>query len=397
MHRTTVALAIALTAFLAAACDTAPAGHDAAVDAQSSGDAARPDAPGADAFTGIDAGPNDAGSSVDAASTSDAGGLPSGWLYTQSNHVYVSDGAGGGSIWMGRGVNMDDIFLCGYNFTLWDTNAQTELESVVSGLMSAWHPNFVRVSLGMASYPTETSWTDTPAQYRDPMTQVIDAIGAHPGVYVLVALRSHASMILQDTIHGDAEATGIPSDATTTPDATRFPTGTDATYVALVDTFAHSPFVMFGITNEAGGNQRSDAVIRAAMAHAVGVIRAEEDRLGVPHHIVSVQGNDWTSSIGFYATTPLAFDNVVYEVHGYPPTTASYTYSNIPVIIGEYGTLGDAAAFFADVEAKQIPNLAWDFEPFSDCTPDLLNVTHSATTLTPTAWGNTVRAYLTSH
>jgi hypothetical protein len=110
-----------------------------------------------------------------------------------------------------------------------------------------------------------------------------------------------------------------------------------------------------------------------------------------------VQGNSWTSDISTYAATPLPYDNVVYEVHGYPPLTASYTYANIPVIIGEYGTLSDSASFYADVEAKQIPNLAWDFEPYSDCSPDLLGVTTSATTLTPTAWGMTVQAYLLAH
>ena len=73
------------------------------------------------------------------------------------------------------------------------------------------------------------------------MTNVIDALGANPGVYVLVTLRSDASMIGQDQVDGDPEATGLPSDATTTPDANKFPTGTDATYAALVDSFANSP------------------------------------------------------------------------------------------------------------------------------------------------------------
>jgi hypothetical protein len=217
------------------------------------------------------------------------------------------------------------------------------------------------------------------------MTTVINSIGANPGVYVLVTLRSDSTMGMQDTADGDPEATGIPT------------TATDATYAALVDTFASASFVMFGITNEPGGNKQSNATIAAAMNHAVGVIRAEEDKLGVPHHIVSVQGNGWTSDIGFYATTPLAFDNVVYEVHGYPPPATSYTYSNIPVIIGEYGTLSDSNAFFADVEAKQIPNLAWDFDPYSNCSPDLLNVDQSPTNLTPTAWGTTVKTYLLAH
>ena len=54
-----------------------------------------------------------------------------------------------------------------------------------------------------------------------------------------------------------------------------------------------------------------------------------EDALGVPHHIVSVQGNNWTSSIAHYDAAPLSFDNVVYEVHGYPPTP-----SYLPVASG---------------------------------------------------------------
>jgi hypothetical protein len=301
---------------------------------------------------------------------------------------------------MGRGVNLDDIFLCEYNYKLWmGTNAEPALKTMHSGLVSAWKPSFVRISLSMATDPVVVSWLSNPAQYKTPMTDVIDALGQNPGVYVLVTLRSDASMIGQDMVDGDPEATGLPSDSTTTPNATQFPTGTDAVYQALVDTFAQSSFVLFGLTNEPGGNKLTNAQISAAMSHAVGTIRAEEDKLGVPHHIVSVQGNGWTSDISFYATSPLTYDNVVYEVHGYPPATSSYTYPNIPVILGEYGSLpsGGEAAFYADVEAKQIPNLAWDFEPYSNCAPDLLNVNQSSTNLQPTAWGMTVQSYLLAH
>jgi hypothetical protein len=329
-----------------------------------------------------------------------AGGTSTtGWLYTNGNKIYVSNGSSAGTPWMGRGVNLDDTYLCGYNYTLWMTSPDQTLKTIHSGLISGWKPNFVRISLSMNSNPTVTSWLSNPSQYKTPMTGVINALGANPNVYVLVTLRSDVSMIGQDTVDGDPEATGLPSDSTTTPNATLYPTGTDAVYVALVDTFASSKFVLFGLTNEPGGNKLSNAAIAAAMKHAVGVIRAEEDRLGVPHHIVSVQGNGWTSDISFYATTPLSYDNVVYEVHGYPPATSSYTYSNIPVIIGEYGSLasGSSAGFYADLEAKQIPNLAWDFEPYSNCAPDLVSVTQSATTLTPTAWGSIVQSYLLAH
>ncbi|HEY6460274.1 MAG TPA: cellulase family glycosylhydrolase [Polyangiaceae bacterium] len=324
------------------------------------------------------------------------GGVPAGWLATKGGGIYVST-ATGLQPWMGRGVNVDDIFLCGYDNTLWMTNPDQTLETMIAGLMSGWKPNFVRISLGMDSNATVTSWLTNPAQYETPMTGVIKAIGANPGVYVLVTLRSDVSMIGQDQTDGDPEATGLPSDATSTPDKTKYPTGTDAVYQALVDSFANDAFVLFGLTNEPGGNKLTSAQISAAMSHAVGVIRAEENKLGVPHHLVSVQGNGWTSDISFYATTPLPYDDVVYEVHGYPPATASYTYPNIPVILGEYGSLTDSTSFYADVEAKQIPNLAWDFDSYSDCSPDLLTVNQSATNLVPSTWGQTVQAYLTKH
>jgi hypothetical protein len=326
------------------------------------------------------------------------GGLPAGWLYTVGSKIYEST-ASGGAPWMGRGVNVDDLFMCGYDNSLWMSSADQTIETELAGLFSAWKPTFLRISLAMDSYGTSVSWTSNPAQYQMPMTHVIQSIGSHAGVHVLVTLRSDASMIGQDQADGDPEATGLPSDSTTTPDATRFPTGTDATYVALVDAFANDGYVLFGLTNEPGGNKLSNSTIAAAMSHAVGVIRAEENRLGVPHHIVSVQGNGWTSDIGFYATSPLPYDNVVYEIHGYPPSSSSYTYSNIPVIIGEYGSLTTSSAptFYADLESKQIPSLAWDFDPFSNCAPDLVNVTTSATTLTPTAWGAIVQGYLLAH
>ena len=341
-------------------------------------DAAEPPDAEADAQADVAA---EAGSSQDAGTTKDSGSsmIPAGWLYTQGNKVYVSNGTSG-SVWVGRGVNADDLFFCGYNSSLWMTNPGSTVQTLLGGLVTSWKPTFVRMSLGMNSY-TQESWTSNAAAYKTPMTTAIEALGQNPGVYVLVTLRSDATM----TNYGSDDATYLPS------------TSTDPVYTALVDTFANDPFVLFGIANEPGGNSLSDSAIRSAMDHAVGVIRAEEDKLGVPHHIVSVQGNDWTSNIGVYATSPLSWDNVVYEVHGYPPPASSYTYSNIPVIIGEYGNLTNSSAFFADLEAKQIPSLAWDFDSFSDCSPDLLSINQSATNLVPSAWGSTVQAYLLAH
>jgi hypothetical protein len=341
-----------------------------------------------------------AGSGMSAGAAGSAGETSTtGWLYTKGNQISVSDGNGGGTPWMGRGVNMDDIFLCGFNGSLSLASPGDTVSTLADNLITGWKPNFIRISLAMATNAKTVSWFTDTTTYAQPMTDVIRAIGKHENVYVLVTVRSDSSMIGQDQVHGDPEATGIPSDSSTTPDKTAFPRGTDPLYEALVDTFANDAFVLFGLTNEPGGNQLSPDQIKAAMDHAVSTIRAEEDKLGVPHHLVSVQGNNWTSDISFYHNAPLTQDNVVYEVHGYPPSSDSYTYSDLPVILGEYGSLdsGSAPAFFADVEKKQVPNLAWDFDPYSNCQPDLVNVDQSPSNLTPTDWGTLVKNYLATN
>ena len=351
-----------------------------------------------------DSGTNDGANGSDGTTTSnDAsitkidGGLPAGWLYTNGGKIFESSGGGTDTQWMGRGVNMDDLFLCGFNNTFTNASADDDLKAVVTGLLTDWKPTFVRVSLSMKSYVTE-SWIGTSA-YKTQMTDIIHMLGANPDTYVLVTLRTDASMILQDP--GNPEATNVPSNSTNTPDAANFPTGTDAVYQALVDTFANDKFVLFGLSNEPGGNTITKEVLVPALTHAAQTIRAEEDKLGVPHHLISVQGTGYSGKIDFYSTTPLAIDDVVYELHGYPPASADYTFTNIPVILGEYGPGGTAdlpssAAFYADLESKQIPNLAWDFEPYSDCSPDLLS-TSNPSTLAPTTWGTTVKTYLDSH
>ena len=99
--------------------------HDASADGGDATDA-RGDAgsthPAADGSS-KDA-PSDAAVSSDTSAASDAklpatdGGFPAGWLYTSGGKIFVSDGTSG-TPWMGRGVNVDDIFLCGYDNTLW--------------------------------------------------------------------------------------------------------------------------------------------------------------------------------------------------------------------------------------------------------------------------------------
>ena len=320
-----------------------------------------------------------------------ASGTP--WLYTKpgSNKIYVNPGSGE-TVWMGRGVNMDDLFMGGYNNNLSMSDPATEMEHAVAKLMADWKPNFIRISLSMNSY-TVVSWLSSGnvAQYRTPMEALINAIGAYPNTYVLVCLRSDTSMKYSDITDSD-DARCLPTNAT------------DAVYQALVDSFHDKPHVIFAVSNEPGGNSESDSAIASAMSHAVDVIRAREATYGSNQHLVSVQGNSWTSKIDFYSTSPLTQNNVVYEYHGYPPDITGaygYTFSNIPVIIGEYGGANyagfsqtEAGTYFADWEAKQIPNLAWCFSPWSDVAPDLLNVTWDGNDIQPNEWGKMVKAYL---
>ena len=335
------------------------------------------------------------GTTATTMTTGGTGGMPEGWLFTipGDNKIHVADG-GAGTVWMGRGVNLDDIFLCGYNYGLWMDNPDGEqsLLSVVDTMMTEWKPTFVRVSLAMNSFDPVVDWAPGSA-YRASMTHVVNAIGAHPGTYVLVTLRSAVTMV---------DAFGNPC-AGGGDDAICIPTpGTDDVYRGLVDAFKDAPFVLFGVANEPGGQSSSDQDLWDSMSHAVDVIRAEEDLLGVPHHIVSVQGNQWTSKIGYYSGKPLPQDNVVYEYHSYPPVATGnngYTWPNIPVIVGEYGPAGDPSAvdpFHADVEVKQIPNLAWTLSAYSNCSPDLVKVTFDSS-LQATAWGAKVKSYLLAH
>ena len=82
----------------------------------------------------------------------DGGAYPPGWLYTTGGKIYLSNGGSAGTPWMGRGVNVDDIFLCGNNNSLAMKSADATLEKEISGLMSGWKPTFIRISLGMNSY-----------------------------------------------------------------------------------------------------------------------------------------------------------------------------------------------------------------------------------------------------
>lgn len=314
------------------------------------------------------------------------------WLYTRagSNRIYYRNG-GQEVEWMGRGVNVADLFLCGFNATetggAWMSSAaaEAELNRTIAAAVTGWKANFLRLSLFMSSTGQIAHWSDSdPYQYKAAMKRVIDAIGQYPNVYVMVTLRSESTMA-----EGDAGN-----------EASYYPTqSTYAVYRELVKSFRDSPQVIFGLTNEGGGNgfNGDPAQLRAIWTDAVAAIRAEEGSGN--HHLVAVQGAGYSSDLSYFRDHPLTADNVIYEYHSYPPTAAGYTFTNIPVFVGEYGSIdaGSAATLFADWEGKRISSTAWIFDPHAGCVPDLLAVTQDATRINPTAYGTLVMQYLQSH
>jgi hypothetical protein len=345
------------------------------------------------------------GGSSNPTSTPTATFVPNGYLYTQSNKIYLSNGTTG-TQWMGRGVNMDDIFCSGYNYELGTfspaSSCATTLEQVTSNLVAGMtHINFIRISLAMNSGydgSTVVSWTGNTGSYATYMTNAINYIlTTYPNVYVLLTLRSDGSMIDEDSSSGDAEATGLPA----------FP-GTSATYKALVDAFGSKPNIIFGLSNEPGGNTLSNSVIATAMNNGVSVIRAEEAADGYQQHLVSVQGQNWTGDLSYYTSNPVTFTDVVYELHYYPDggyTSSAYSAvtASLPMIVGEYGGFNATytqASFESDMENDHIPNLAWEYEPFNGVTDPMGNASNVssqpvATTYSLSSpWGTGVASYI---
>lgn len=323
-----------------------------------------------------------AGQANDGGSSAAAGG--SGWLHTMNNHIYQADG----TVWMGRGVNIDDLLFCGYNYNLQTlgSSAEADVESVIDQAVAGWHSNFLRISLYMDSYGTAISWANDTSGYASSMTRIVKYVGSkYPGTYVLLSLRSDASM-------------DCPSEPACVPTANTVPV-----YKALVDSFANDSFVIFGLANEPAPPTTANLI--TAMNLGVAAVRAEETKLGVPQHLVAVQT---MSSTGSFTTTSIQpAGNILYEVHYYPalagggPDYYSSFAPTFPMVIGEYGDFGSsgntsAASFFKDMEDMQIPSLAWDFDPLNDCAPDLLNVNTSNALAPATAnsWGQVVQPYL---
>ena len=115
----------------------------------------------------------------DASVSGPNGGYPAGWLYTDGNKIMVSTGSTG-TQWMGRGVNMDDIFMCGYNSTLYRVDPEKLAGDrggrAHRGLEAELRPH---VALDEQLQDRELALS-TPAQYQTPMTNVIESSASIP-------------------------------------------------------------------------------------------------------------------------------------------------------------------------------------------------------------------------
>ena len=309
----------------------------------------------------------------------------SAWLRTSGNRILRSDGR----TWHGRGANLHDTRSC--DACTHEPPSVPEVERRIDELVDVWKANFIRLDLeSYASSSGRVQWQtvlDDPGYLAD-VGSIVDYIATKPGVYVMLSIWNDPTL----------SSIGWPQGTTNYELAT------------LAATFASAPHVLFGVSNEPQSNSDGalDAQVWAAMNAAVAAIRAVEDEVRVPHHIVAVQGTrDWGRQLDYYLTHPITAGggtNVAYETHVYDPATDfpalfETAAKTLPVIIGEFGpsqgmSETDASALLQAAEQMEIPHLAWTFH--MRCSPNLL-VDNSGggcgrgMPLQPTSWGKLVK------
>jgi endoglucanase len=319
--------------------------------------------------------------------------LPAGWLFTSGNHIYVSDGGGGGSIFRGRGANLQDTRGCGACVV--EPSNPGEVERRADELIDNWHANFIRLTLESRPEYNRLGVREDPA-YLAEIVEIVNHITAKPGVYVLVSLWFDQTF----------DALGRPTAATREE------------WRVLATALKNQPRALFGICNEPEYNfdGAQDATVWQAMNDTVQVIRNVENSAGTPHHVITVQGTgDWARRLDYYVTHPITAgggSNIAYETHFYNPAAELDTLiggpaKTLPVIIGEFGPInepGSPVATDADVQATinfakahDIPHLAWTFHQF--CPPNLIvdlskNTCGIGMPLQPTAWGSLLKTRL---
>ncbi|EFN55972.1 hypothetical protein CHLNCDRAFT_145302 [Chlorella variabilis] len=198
--------------------------------------------------------------------------------------------------------------------------------------------------------------------------------------------------------------------------ALNWPTAaTNALWKQVVTAVGQHPHVWFGVANEPESNYdgAQDAQVWHAMNFAVAAIREQEAALGMPAHIVAVQGTrGWARSLAYYMTHPITAGqglNVVYETHPYNIAADFQSLfinpaASLPVIIGEFGpatisdmTMAHAETLMQQCNALGLPWLAWTLH--MRCPPSLLqdlsnNGCGISMPLQLSDWGKLVKQYL---
>lgn len=327
---------------------------------------------------------------------SDMAGMPSGaWLHTTGNAILYADG----SKFQARGANLQDTRQC--ERCTYTAPSVSEMKHRIDALVDDWHANFIRLTLQSAADDGgfRQQWKtvlDDP-EYLADIVEIVDYISSK-NAYVLVSIWNDPSL-----------------------DALGWPTAqTRMELEALVGALGDKPHVLFGVSNEPQSNFDGmlDDEVWDAMNAAVQAIRDKETELGVPHHVVSVQGTQaWARVLTYYIAHPIAAGggaNVAYETHVYDPEaefaarfeTPAVT---LPVIIGEFGPTGnfggaemtddDCKALMKRAEAISVPWLAWTFH--HACPPNLIQEIGDASDqcgglpggmeVKPTAWGQIIK------
>jgi endoglucanase len=303
----------------------------------------------------------------------------SGWLYTQGNKIYTPDG----DVWVGKGANIHDTRSC--NRCAYQQPNPDEVKRRIDELVDIWGADFLRLAL--EAYPSADGRVHYANVLEDPgyladIVEIVEHVATKDGVYVEISL--WVDPTLTDY--------GWPSEQTV--DVWR----------VLAETFAEHPNVIFGVVNEPEWNYDGalDSQVWEAMTMVVNAIRKVEDSLGVPHHLIAVQGTGgWARFLDYYVDNPIQSDNIAYEVHVYDPAS-EFTdrfidpAQHIPVIIGELGpasgymTLEDTQQLMDLAEQHGVPYLGWTFH--ERCPPNLLQLLPSDSCgvnmpLVPTEWG----------
>ena len=357
-------------------------------------DDSQSDAGGTAGTSSVDSGGS--GNSSGGRSSSGEPATVAGWLSTSGNHIVRSDG----SLFRGRGANVQDTRSCWR--CAWNEPDPDEVIRYIDTLVDDWNANFIRLALesygngseeeagGAVQYGTVVE----DAGYLADIQAIVDHVGTKPGVVVLLSVWVDPSI-----------------------DGMGWPTAqTHEVWRVLTQAFSDSPQVMFGLVNEPENNYdgSQDAAAWEAMNGTVAAIREQEDSLGSPHHVITVQGTGgWARFLDYYTRNPITAgggENIAYEVHVYDPQSEFASMfvtpsATIPVVIGEFGpvevsgatmSMDDCSALMDQAEQHDVPYLAWSFH--MACPPNLLQDTaggcSSGEALQPTPWGDLLRSRL---